>query len=140
MIAENPQNREERLSNKSVRNGRSTKQLSIAHPLNSLCPTPNRYSVPSVKLKIVILLGAAEHQHAVVRKNAETVAIAVLACSVSKVGSGHSDHEIPVSSIDNFNFVAVPSYERLTGENRLLLTHTRFDSGNSVGDCRVAVG
>lgn len=50
---------------------------------------------------------------AIVRVQTPTFAVFVLVSSISDVGSGHSDHKCSVSSIDNFDWEALPGNELL---------------------------
>jgi hypothetical protein len=73
---------------------------------------------------------------------AHTVVVIVLICSVSQLGSGHSDQKLSVNIVDDFDFAALSGDELLTRKYgldfRIIL---RFDGDNSVlDDCRVAVG
>jgi hypothetical protein len=68
-------------------------------------------------------------------------------CSVSQLGSGHSDHETSGNTVDDFDFAAVSGDELLTCKYGLI-SHAPsypnnhcFNGDNSIlYDCLLAVG
>jgi hypothetical protein len=114
---------------------------SYAPRIHSICYYARRIVTlsPVLSLKLFFVYLPSEIECAVVCPNAHTVVVIVLICSVSQLGSGHSDQKPSVNIVDDFDFAALSGDELLTRKYGLASNHPRFDGDNSVlDDCRVA--